>query len=85
MDLFIEILINYIYRLHNCQMKRVWVLAWIILSTYHLVDFLLYFTPIYGEPLPFNAVPLYLWADVGEFVVIKFTSLGLVRILQDQV
>ncbi|CAH1721041.1 unnamed protein product [Chironomus riparius] len=47
-------------------MKRVWVLAWILLSVYHLVDFLLFFTPIYGEPLSLNVVPLYMWADIGK-------------------
>ncbi|XP_070500069.1 uncharacterized protein [Chironomus tepperi] len=50
-------------------MKRVWVLAWIVLSVYHLVDFLLFFTPFYGEPLPLNVVPLIMWADIGVSVL----------------
>lgn len=59
-------------------MKRVWVLAWILLSLYHLVDFILFFTPIYGEPLAFNIVPLYMWADIG-----KPTTLSPETILKD--
>ncbi|CAG9804894.1 unnamed protein product [Chironomus riparius] len=63
-------------------MKRVWVLAWILLSVYHLVDFLLFFTPIYGEPLSLNVVPLYMWADIGisvlglSFVIYFFKKLN---------
>jgi hypothetical protein len=48
-------------------MKKMWVLAWILLSSYHLIDFMLYFTPIYGTSLPFSMVPLWLWADIGEW------------------
>jgi hypothetical protein len=43
-----------------------WVLAWILLSAYHLIDFMLFFTPFYGTPMPFSFVPLWLWADIGE-------------------
>lgn len=61
-------------------MKRVWVLAWILLSVYHLVDFLLFFTPIYGEPLPLSVVPLYMWADISKSPTLSRgrTSLSLV-------
>lgn len=50
----------------NFQLKTIPVLVWIVLSSYHLVDFLLFFTPIYGAPLQFSHVPLLMWADIGK-------------------
>lgn len=48
------------------QLKTIPVLVWIILSGYHLIDFLLFFTPVYGSPLQFSHVPLLMWADIGK-------------------
>lgn len=47
-------------------MKRLWVLAWILLSVYHLVDFALFFTPVYGEPLPLSVIDGYILFDIGK-------------------
>ncbi|KAG5680892.1 hypothetical protein PVAND_010371 [Polypedilum vanderplanki] len=57
------------------HMKKIWVLLWIILSSYHLIDFLLYFTPFYGTALSFSFVPLYLWADIGV------STIGLIYVI----
>lgn len=39
-------------------------MAWIILSLYHLIDFALVFTPLYG--VPFSAIKGLLWLDIGK-------------------
>lgn len=41
-------------------------LSWLVLSAYHLIDFLLWFTPFYGVPLSFWDVPLLIWADISK-------------------
>lgn len=41
------------------------VLAWLLLSSYHLIDFLLWFTPFYGVPIAFKDVALLIWTDIG--------------------
>jgi hypothetical protein len=49
------------------KFKTIPVLAWLALSSYHLIDFLLMFTPIYGTPMSFNAIPLIMWGDLSKF------------------
>lgn len=51
---------------YSFQLKTIPVLCWLLLSSYHLADFVLWFTPIYGVPLSFDAVPLIMKLDIGK-------------------
>lgn len=53
------------------KLKSFPVLAWLVLSAYHLVDFMLYFTPFYGIAFGFNQIPLIMWCDISEFHNLK--------------
>lgn len=46
-------------------MNKTFILAWIMLSTYHLVDFFLYFTPFYGVSISFSDLKVTMWIDIS--------------------
>jgi hypothetical protein len=56
---------------HLFKLKTFPVFCWLVLSFYHLVDFLLLFTPFYGEPLLVRNVPTLMWPDFGNTKQIK--------------
>lgn len=41
-------------------------LCWVLLSSYHLIDFVLMFTPFYGHAAAFSDVPMLMWCDIGK-------------------
>ncbi|CRK98290.1 CLUMA_CG011652, isoform A [Clunio marinus] len=45
--------------------KSVPILAWLLLSGFHLIDFLLWFTPFLGPPVSVSDIDLLMWADIG--------------------
>lgn len=49
---------------NNFQLKPFPVLCWVALSSYHLIDFILMFTPYYGHPVKLSDVPLFMWCDI---------------------
>lgn len=55
-------------------MKKMWILGWIILSVYHLIDFALFFTPLYGYNLSFGEVGGLMWCDIGKLIWFICTS-----------
>jgi hypothetical protein len=48
------------------QLQSFPVLLWLLLSTYHLVDFLLWFTPLYEDPMHVKYIASEIWIDIGE-------------------
>lgn len=58
--------VNY-YKISLFQMKTIPVLAWLVLSAYHLIDFLVIFTPLVGTPYAFDVISPILWLDLSKF------------------
>lgn len=56
---------------NNFQLKTIPVLAWIILSAYHLVDFFIIFTPLFGTSYPLAYITQMMWLDLGQSDVSK--------------
>jgi hypothetical protein len=52
------------------QLRATPVFAWLILSGYHLVDFLLFFTPIFGDFSYFWYLSPAKWAEIGEILTL---------------
>lgn len=48
----------------NFQLKPFPVLCWVALSSYHLIDFILIFTPFYGHDYALSDLPLFSWLDI---------------------